>query len=554
MTRLCFVSRPGGFGLRLLALTAAFCAISVAARPADAGQYKDDKKGFQFNTPGKWKQLPLAPDEKFVAASFASDREFEWRDDKTSTYDRHRPQIDVVILPKTETEKKAGVTAEKGEDGSIAISVNRASYKDFKDYLEQTSQRYGGFFISDEKETKVGNLKVMVYEVTIDKLANAPRKRWGWAFYADDAIYGITGDALIKYEDKVRPDVEAAFRSFKVIAHTQALGETTTGKNGDVVVRTGGKKLTPEEKAKQREDEFNAYLARAKETLSDGWKIKESKHYIAFTHCDDKFTKDILDHSEALRDWLDETLGFLGDDVPGRAILRICADENERNALYKTGGWTSRKFEVFTHKDREGTVDSRLWALNQGLFRIWLNNKNESLSWRLPVWVDYGLRDAITNAKSKGKKMEFKNSAYENERLATTRRAGNLITARDFMTKGTEELAKRDEVRLQAQCFSMFLVQGGAQRNPKYKNILSDYLKSFVAMLKEEDGKSSSPADNAAEPTSEEEENAAFAQRANRWKEEERRVLDALLEKTFAGWTDKDWESFNACYWKELGV
>ena len=552
MTGLSCERRGERLGLRLLALTAAFFVVSVAARPADAAQYKDDKKGFQLNTPGKWKQLPLAPDEKFVVASFASDREFEWRDDKTSVYDRHRPQLDVVILPKSETEKKSGIKAEKGEDGSIAISMTGREYKDFKDYLEQTSKQYGGFFISDEHETKVGDTKVMVYEVTIDKLANAPRKRWGWAFYTDEAIYGITGDALVKFEDKVRPDVEAAFRSFKIIPHSQAIGTTTTGGEPDIVIGSK-KKLTPEERAKQREDAFNAYLARAKETMTDGWKIKESKNYIAITHCDDKFTKETLDHAEALRAWMDETLACLGSAVPGRAIIRCCADKDEYMAMWKTGGWKGLRYEFYTYKDRESAGVERLYELNGGLFRMWLSAKNEALGGRLPLWINVGLRNAITNAVSKGKKIELKNSAWENERLATARRAGKLISARDFLTKSTEELVKLEEVSLQAQCFAIYLVQGGAQKNPKYKSRLTDYLTNFVGMAQDEANKEHEAKPDAAEPTSEEEENAQFAARANKWKEEERHVLDTLLEKTFAGWTDKDWDSFNNSYAKELG-
>lgn len=556
MSMQCRESVAGGHVRNAAVALLALGVIVAAPRRADAGQYKDDKLGFQLTPPGKWKQLPLAPDEKWVAASFSCDREYEVSDPKTNSFDRHRPQLDVVILPKSEMEKKGGVTVEDTDEGK-RISVDRAEYKDFKDYLDKHAQRWGdgGFFFSEEKETKVGGMKVMVYEITFDKLASAPKKRWGWAFYAEDAIYGITGDSLTKFEDKVRPEVEAAFRSFKVIPHSATLGSAVTGKSGDIVIKDPNKKTTPEEKKAKRESDFNAHLARLKETLPDGWKIKESKNYIAVTHCDDKFTKETLDHAEALRGWMDESLSFLGDEVPGRAIIRCCADQNEYMSLLKTGGWAGMRFELYTYKDRESAGVERLYELNGGLFRIWLDNKNDQLRGRLPVWVDLGLRNCITNATSKGKKVEFKNSSWENERLANTRRAGKLITARDFLTKGVEELRTFEEVRLQAQCFAMFLLQGGAQRNPKHKNILADYLKHYVAMVKEKaDEKDDASGDGTPEPTSEAEETAAFAARASKWKEQEREVLDKLLEKTFPGWADKDWDSFNASYMKELGV
>jgi hypothetical protein len=536
-----------GFVLAALAVVA-----WAPSRDARADPYKDEKKGFSINAPRKWKSLPIAPDEKFVAASFNSDREWEVSDAKTSSFERHRPQIDVVILAKSDTEKKAGGVTVEGS--SVTISGG-AEYKDFKDYLDKTTQRFGGggFFFSKEEEQKVGGVKVMFYEVTIDKLANAPKKRWGWAFFAEDAVYGVVGDALIKFEDKVRPDIEAAARSFKLFAHSAALGSAGTGESGGVTIRDPSKKTTPEERKKERDDAFAAYVARVKETLPDGWKIKETPHFVVVSHCDDKFTKEMVDHAEALRGWLDESLGYFGENVPGRTVLRLCQDQAERDSMMKSGGWTSYRFEVTAYKDREHTVDSRLWGLNGDIWRRWLADKNSDLRGRLPVWITYGLSDTITTAISKGKRIEFKASGNDNERIATIRRADKLLTAKDFLTKGTPALNEAENTRLQLECFARFMLCGGSQANAKYKGLLAEYVKNFVATAKEESEKEN-PAGERAEAQTEEEENAQFRARENAWKERELEILKGLLEKTFPGWTDKEWGSFNNCYWKDLGV
>jgi hypothetical protein len=532
--------------------------IAASPRVARAEPYKDEKLGFSINAPTKWKRMPLAPDEKWVAASFQCERDWEVTDPKTNSYDRHRPQLDVVILPTSETTKKGGVTVDK-EAHSITVE-GAAEYKDFKDYLDKTAQRFGGggYFFSEEKETKIGGMKVMTYEITFDKLANAPRKRWGWAFYAPDAVYGVTADALIKWEKELRPDIEAAFKSFKVIPHSQALGGAAeTGKSGSVTVRDPSKKETPEERKKRHEDEFNAYLARAKEQLADGWKTKESKHFVVFTHTDDKTTDELLNHSETLRGWLDDALGFMGSGDPGRTILRICANHDEYMALWKTGGEKSWRFEIYTYKDREFAADSRLWELNQGLYRLWIDGKNDELAGRMPGWIEYGLRACIRTGISKGKKIEFKATVDESQEIQTLVRGkgAKLIPGKDFLTKDIEAIASGEHAGLQCESFVRFLMVGSASHSAKYKNLFTDYMKNLVALVDEEaNNKDSSTSSAQGEPQSEEEENARVKERQNRWKEREKELLQKLIDQTFKGWDAAEWDGFNKSYWKDLGA
>ena len=110
---------------RALALAAlGFAVLAAAPAAARADPYKDEKKGFSLTVPKKWKTLPVSPDEHWVAASFQSDREFTVDDAKTSSFERHKPQIDVVVMPKVDLEKKGGVTVDN-EKHTISIGRGR---------------------------------------------------------------------------------------------------------------------------------------------------------------------------------------------------------------------------------------------------------------------------------------------------------------------------------------------------------------------------------------------------------------------------------------------
>ncbi len=549
-----------GDGSRLLSrlrapVLAAVAAAALLGAPtaARADVYKDEKLGFTLNTPKKWKQLPVAGDEKWIVASFQSDRTFRDDDLKKNTFAEHAPKIDIVIIPNSAT-KEQGPTVEK--EGDRVTVTRHESYKDLKEYLDKRLEAFGGggfHFQKEAQETKIGSWKVLYYEAWIDKLADAPKHVYAWAFYGEDAIYGVVGEGLAKFEEKIKPDIEAAARSFRIVAHRGSLGNETTGK--DVVVgRDPTKKTTPEERKKDRDGAFARTLDQTKGKLPAGWKTKETADFVAFSHADDKFTKETLDYAEQLRTWLDKTLGYLGDGIPGKAILRMCADRNEYESMWQTGGFAAFRFEVYTYKDNNTSADQRLWDLNAGIFRIWLSDKNEELRGRMPVWLDMGLRDCVTTAMLKGGKVEPRASKDDDATIAELRRAGKLVKAKDFLSKGTPELREIDHIRLQAEYFTRFLFVGGAQRSAKYKNVFSDYVKNFVAMLADEVKAETDEAKaDSAEPQNEQEEDAMYKKRENAWKERERKVLDALLQKTFQGWTDADWEAFDRAYGKEMG-
>lgn len=546
-------------GLAGVVVAAAVCGTSA---PARAEEHKDERLGYSFTYPRKWLKRPVSVDGGWVVAKFESDREFEDSDPKLNTWTRHRPWIDVVTIPLKQAEKKGG-TVEKGGDGEIRLRLTTPP-KDLKEYLEKELPGQGGFFFSKEDDVQVNGLRCVQYEVTFEKLVDTPKRVHAWAYYTEDAIYGFVGETLIKFEEKVKPDLMAAFKSFKAFQRTGALpGAETTG--SDVVLSTGDDNLDDDMRKRKREERVMKRLARIKDSLGDDWTIKESEHFIAVSHADAKYTKQMLDHCENVRAWLDKNLGYVGTGYAGRIIIRICKDTVEDDALRKTAGWSGGGLEVLTYKDREGLSG---WGpfdfVNGGIFDIWLRDKNESLTWSMPSWISSGLRQLICTAESKGKSVEFRPATWDRVRIATQRRDGKLHPAKAFFTMTSQELWKDWETANQQEFFVRYLMVGNARKNPKFKNLLADYLKAVVfvidereaarvkAMKKEKEAAEGAepPADD--EPKDEKEEEERLRKQREEWGKDEKQFLDTVYQRVFSSWTVKDWEALNASYWKEL--
>lgn len=547
--------RAGAFAV----VAAAAAALAVPASPARAEEHKDERLGYSVQFPKKWNKRPVASDERWVVAKFESDREFEASDPKGNFWLRHRPYLDVVVIPLSLEDRKGG-TVSKDETGKVKVTL-AAPWTDLKEYLEKNlSGSEGGFFFSQEEEATVNGLKVMQYEVTIEKLVDQPKKVWGWAWYTEDAIYGIVGESLIRFEDKVKPDLLACMKSFKAFPRKGVLpGAEHTGE--DVVVVDRDEDVDDDTLQRRREEAATRRLIRIKETLASDWTVKESKNFVAVSHSDAKYTKSVLDHAEALRGWLDENLGFVGSGYCGRVIIRVCADRDEYEAFTKTGGWSPERVEVTTYKDKEGWNEGQMTSLNYGIWSIWSRDRNQTLAWSSPAWISGGLSDLIGTAVSKGSKIEFRPSTWDKVQMATMRRDGKLLQAKSFFTMTSDTLWGEWANHQQASVFVRFLVVGGARKSAKFKGLFADYMRALVfevdereaasAKARKESEKAAKEKGADAGPKSEEEEDRLIRERQQSWRKQEGEFLEKVLARACPGWTAKDWEALNSVYWKE---
>jgi tetratricopeptide (TPR) repeat protein len=382
-------------------------------------------------------------------------------------------------------------------------------------------------------------MRVVKYELTVNKLVTGERKVYGWAYYTEDAIYGFVSQIFTQNEKKLRKQLFASFGSFKAFPRTGTLPNVV--RTGDEIEITDGDKedeeeLTPEDIAKKRDAGFRRAVSRAKENLLKGWYIDESKNFVALSQAGKRYTKDLLNHAEALRGWLDKNMEYIGSGIPGRTMIRIFADDDQESAYNKSRGWSSDFPEIVTHEDKQGWSDWAMEKLNRGVLRQWLKDKNDRLRWAAPAWIDHGLFDFFEGARSKGKKVTFKEDDWESERMRELRRADKLLRAREFFSITSEEMWTSQENWSQPLFFVKFLLAGSGAKG-KYKNVFSDYVKNMIFVLQEEADKEADAKKNEKKekkkPQTEEEEDALYRERQQAWRKRERGFLDKLLERTF---------------------
>ncbi len=227
-------------------------ALSISATPADAGTHKDEKLGYSVIYPKKWEIMPVAKGKNHLVARFQCNREFQNTDVNTSFWTTHRPRLDVVVIPLTDKDTR-GAKVKKTDKG-VEV-VNDKLYRDLKEYLDATWRREGGFHFSEEKDLTINGVEVVAYELTIDKNITIPKRVWAYAYYADDAIYGFIGDALIPHEDKVKKSILSALKSVKLFPRTGTLeGVERTGADVMIDDENETKDMTSEEIAERRDE------------------------------------------------------------------------------------------------------------------------------------------------------------------------------------------------------------------------------------------------------------------------------------------------------------
>lgn len=530
---------------------AALVVVVATAATAYADRYENEDLGFSLNTPKKWKEMPVAHDSGFLVARFHCDREYEWSDPKTNDWTYHRPYIDVVVIPHSVREsKKARV--ERGENGEIIINED-APFKSLREYLEVHCKSIGGFYVSDEQEDEEDGFKILKYEVTVDRLVSGPRKVYGWGYETEDATYCLIGETLIDKEDDVGKDLLRSFRSLKTFARKGSLPKSAhTGDSIEIVDpdKDEDEFKTPEQIAEERDAEFRRHLKRLEGSLPDGWDIVEDDHYVAVTHVDRKYTKEVLDHAEALHGWLEENLGYIGSGHVGKVIIRICADSDEANSYNESGGWSSDAPEIVTYEDNEGWSDWAMESLNRGIYRQWVKDKNDRLMWAAPAWFSDGIRDFVANAKSKRRKVEFEADTWDQVEMKKYERDDKLLAPYDFFSMTSEDLWGDHDNWGQTQFFVKYLLVGKGSKSSRYREVIGDYIRNLIVMLDEEEPDDTT--EEIKEPESEEEEDRMFRERQQSWRQKEREKLDELLERTFGDWSESDWEKFEKHYLRSV--
>lgn len=520
--------------------TVALIMVLILGIPAAAQTlHKDKKLGFQLKIPKNWNKMPQLEREKWIVAHYKSKRTL--RGKKNGGW--HVPEMKVVVFPKAITE------AENGSFGSNPP-------KDFMDYLKRNNAWGGGYYVSDEKKFKHRGMPATYMEIKFEKLTT-PRRAIVWIIHEDEADWAIYFEGIEDYWKKLVPDFRRSLKSFKFIERTGSVlelhGGGTTGEN-EIVIDPGAEKKSPEEKRASREKSrtvrFSRAYDRAKESAKNGWRILESKNYVAVTHVDEKFTRKQLDRAEAIRKWLDKKLGFVSQSKAQRAIIRICKDGTEYNALATASrsSFTSNPVEIVTFKDVGGRQSWQSQRMNDQVVDIWMNDKGVRL-WSMPAWFSGGISNMLSTAYVKSGKLVFKPDEWDQNSLRELARTDSLVAPRKMLQSTGQRFWKIEHSQAQAGAFMRFLTEGPKS---KVKGFLKDYFEALDFVVEEEERREKKARENKKDEgeMSDEELEELEAARFKARKQAERKRIEAIFGVAFDGWSEKKWGKFERAYYE----
>ena len=519
--------------------------VLLAAAPAQAETYTDEKLGFSVNIPEGWRAIPISGEEAYIVAKWQSEREYVDKEGWS-----FRPELKVVLF-----DPKAKKTAEVHKEGDVNILDIKNPYKTYKDWIK--SDASGGRYISKEEPVTVNGVQATWFEVAYEKLT-VPRHGLAYVYHAADIDYCLTTEVLEQHWAKQSPALMRIMKSFKIFPRKGTVKREVTD-GSDVVIRTDLSKETPEERYKRRQAEFEKRVRLASERLTEGWTVKRSKNYVAVSHCDAKYTQSILDLAEAVREWADENLGFYGTGIAGSEMIRICKDYDEERAITdlssRSGSWSS---EITISK-------ASMWGTGEvaySIFDRWLDDKNPRLAYSKPPWLSNGLNEWIRTAYLKGNKLVFKTDGDLYLTLKQAAKANTLIPPQEMMQMTFDEMFKRSEGGgiiiggsgqahspwAQASGFVRFLLDGPGKSNARTKELLKNYVTELDAFLKADEEKKKASGSAPKEAKTEEEEDEQFKKQESYWKDHQKDLLKGVFERVFKGWTDDDWAAVEKAY------
>lgn len=542
-------------------VAAGLVATFVRPTTASADLHKDDQYGYSILVPQGWREIPIAVDEKYIVLKYQCDREYS---DKLEGY-THRPDLKVIVFDPKGTKK-----ADVEEEGGVRRITIENPYKNFKEWVKSDAQ--GGRYISEEKETTVNGLTTTWYEVKYEKLT-VPRHGIAFVYHTEDVDFCATIEVLEQHWEKLKPLLLTTMKSFKSIPRKAAgkVGQAaTTGEGGATsspVAPLDLSKLTPEERAKARQQRFERDLKTATDRLPDGWTVKRSKNYVALTHVDDKYTSKILELAESVRAWAESNLGFFGDGIAGSDMFRICKDQAEERSFTdlssRSGGWSS---EIVISKD-DGLSEIQWIAYK--VFSRWVADKNPRMRYGMPPWLDRGLDAFMSAAYPRGGKLEFRPDGDLIVALKLAAKFKQLIPVREMVQLTSTELMKKVEDMQstgkgnadtqemlkykmspwqQTAGFIRYLLQGPGRTNPRTKDLLKNYVLALDEVLRGDDQKPLEAGAMPAQAKTEEEEEEQFKNRQNYWQDRQKDLLKAVYEKVFGQWTEADWTALERSY------
>lgn len=549
----------------LVACAATFAPAAAASPSRPAGDfYENVDFGVKFRPPKDWTPMPQQSDEKWQVTKYLSDKPYFWTDKAGGWTYEFKPELTLVAFVTEVTRKRAEVERKKDGATDTLTILLRNPYKDYLDYLKRTYSG-GGWYVAEEKDIEIEGVPVHVYDIKVEKLAQGgPKRIVTWLYKQADVEFAMQFEVLEDSYPKLKQAMDGAYRSFRLIPRT---GEGLPGvETGERLVVEDTSKLTPKQREDRRRGQERTAQEKALKTITEGWSTFKTKRFLVLHHTDEKYARRVAAQAEAIFAWCETTFPYVGPEEYVRCpVLRICKDSDEYNAFWTGGMWFSfgeKAPEIIAYNDLAGFQTG--WAVervNKELLQFWFHERDRDLAAALPQWLTQGLAETIGNArgdKTTGK-LEFRVDDWGRDDVRALVRSGKAVRPRELMRMGLEAFYGGNGDQWfngarQASCFVFFLTAGPGAKDAKSKELLSLYirnLKQVVNDLSAADAVASTTPD--VKPQTEEEEEAQFKAQSAMWSKREQDLLDRTFERTFHGWTDKQWDSLDQAYFKTVG-
>ncbi len=557
----------------LIAALLSLVAVPVATADAQSRLHKNELFGYQLKAPKDWTQIPLKVDEDWLLAKWKSDKTYFWTEKNGGWTWEHQPELMVIGFvhrkpgeeEKEEKEKDLEDLDDEDVEDAIRKALGASPYKDYEDYLDRT-YRGGGFYISDRKQKKIKGIEVTQIEVKVEKLTTTgPKRIITWIYHQEHADVAVQFEVLENAYSKLKSTINSSLKSFKVIPRSDLdLPSQQSAPTGWITISEMNRG-TPAERKKKRIESENQHREKAIANLPDGWTHKDYGRVFVISHVDARYDKKVVAQVEALLDWCDENLHFIGPDEYVRApIIRICKDRDEERSFSQgqsAGAFWSigtSGIEITTHKDEDGMLGWETDYMNRRVFDLWFRERDAELFWALPTWLENGLREYVENLRLKGKKLDFRPDHWDKDDLREMVREGRAERPRDLMKMISSDFYGGSggwDRNRQAGALVEFFLSGAASKSKRTKGALPNFirdLKDVITEIEEEEEKKKDEPEKDDEPQTEEEEDALYKARQEEWKNRERRVLDEAFNRAFGGWSDKDWDAFEKVYFNSI--
>lgn len=516
----------------------------ISAMPA----HKDTKYGYKITPPKDWLAPTRGSDSKWIVGEFISKKKTFYNSPEGWTWS-YKPEMTIIAFVKVK--KQGAVTAGEEIEGKKKITsiTLHNPYKDYKDYLKRTFHE-GGYYFSEEKESKVKDVPVTCLTAKVEKLTRTgPLRIVTWVYHMDEVDIAVQFKVLEKSWSKLKAEILRSLKSFRKIERESEIPDQGLTIN---LSRADWDKLPPKERvAKYKDLEKKAHEKAVKE-LPKGWKKYKVGDILVLDNYKAKVAKNVAKHCQAVMKWLDKSFDFVGPDEYVRApIVKVFKADEPNSILFSFGGGLLDNIIIEYQHTTSFLSELNFEQVSRRTLEHWFTERDRDLYWAMPYWIKNGLSDLVCNSRSKGARLEFPEDLHDRLDLKQAHDKGKLSNPRALILMGREEYYSGRWKTDEASALVRYLTIGPGSKNKKTKDIIFRYLQNLADVTaeikKEEDAKGSSD-----KPKTEEEEDAYFKQKQNAWKEKEKRIMEETFNRTFVNWTTRDWKTFTNSYMRMI--